>query len=85
MDLSDHQRFMLEALGRHGASILLPKPWSDVGPRLAVIWMQSPAAKGAPWVDVEPIVKQAWLDELRKFADTHREGDEASTPSPDAS
>ena len=73
MDLSEHQRFMLEALGRHGASILSPKRWEEVAPRLEAIWSQSPAAIGKPWAGVEHIARNAWLDELRRFAEHHRD------------
>ena len=73
MDLSEHQRFMLEALGRHGASILNPKRWEAIAPRLQAIWSQSQASKGKSWAEVEPIARDAWLEELRRFTELHRE------------
>ena len=72
MDLSDHQRFMLEALGRHGASILHPKRWEDIGPRLEAIWSQSQASQGRSWAEVESIARNAWLEELRRFTERHQ-------------
>jgi hypothetical protein len=72
LELSEHQRFMLEALGRHGASILHPKRWDAVAPRLEAIWLQSRSAHGKSWAEVESVAKNAWLEELRRYTETHR-------------
>ena len=61
VQLTDHQEFFLQALGRNGAVIFANDDWEAVERRLRPLWETSAIGRGHQWESVRGIVRESWL------------------------
>jgi len=61
VQLTDHQKLFLKALGRNGAMLFPDRRWELVERWLRPLWETSATARGIQWTEVAHIVRGSWL------------------------